>query len=273
MVATAIMLAQALHDGGQRQLSNGVSHTDSKEPLSLRPPSPPKTAKVTAQGSQSKRTQPARVAQQGAPNSKRTTAEKVAALQPAENAVYKTDTTPAGTADAPAPAVGGGATDAHVRTVQELIAAATAVAETVTASSSAPGAKVDNRSARSEMAPSGSNENKEGGQSGNSDPIVAIIIARPEIKSIDDLRGKIVAIEARHAGTNGNLGTAIAAEGATEVQLSDSPTKAIDRVVNGEVPAAVLTLVSPEAADWFPEIAGYKTFRIPLGQPQLPTRP
>jgi MFS transporter, DHA1 family, multidrug resistance protein len=31
-----------------------------------------------------------------------------------------------------------------------------------------------------------------------------------------------------------------------------------------EVPAAILTLVSPEAAEWFPDIPGYRIFRIPL---------
>jgi hypothetical protein len=30
------------------------------------------------------------------------------------------------------------------------------------------------------------------------------------------------------------------------------------------VPAAVLTLVSPEAAEWFPDIAGFKILRVPI---------
>jgi hypothetical protein len=30
------------------------------------------------------------------------------------------------------------------------------------------------------------------------------------------------------------------------------------------VPAAIVAVVVPEAADAFPEIAGYKTFRVPL---------
>jgi hypothetical protein len=33
---------------------------------------------------------------------------------------------------------------------------------------------------------------------------------------------------------------------------------------NGEVPAAVVALVSPDAAEAFPDIAGYNIFRIPL---------
>jgi hypothetical protein len=39
------------------------------------------------------------------------------------------------------------------------------------------------------------------------------------------------------------------------------------------VPAAVLTLVSPEAAEGFPEIAGFKIFRIPLWPRYIPLSP
>jgi hypothetical protein len=39
---------------------------------------------------------------------------------------------------------------------------------------------------------------------------------------------------------------------------------AINRLTGGEVPAAVVALVSPDAADTFPEIAGLKLFRVPL---------
>jgi TRAP-type uncharacterized transport system substrate-binding protein len=89
-------------------------------------------------------------------------------------------------------------------------------------------------------------------------------MARPEIKSVSDLTGKDIAIDNRHSASNGKVRTAIAAAGAAEVQLSEGQTKAINRLISGEVPAAVLTLVSPEAAEWFPEIAGFKIFRIPL---------
>jgi hypothetical protein len=40
-------------------------------------------------------------------------------------------------------------------------------------------------------------------------------------------------------------------------------------VIDGAVPAAVLALVSREAADAFPEISGFKIFRIPL-TPETP---
>jgi hypothetical protein len=63
--------------------------------------------------------------------------------------------------------------------------------------------------------------------------------------------------------------TALVAAGAGEVQLSMGDAKAVDRVVDGEVPAAVLTLVSSDAAETFPEIAGYNVFRIPLSPGSL----
>ena len=48
------------------------------------------------------------------------------------------------------------------------------------------------------------------------------------------------------------------------VRETSERLRQIDRLIRGEVPAAVLTLVSPEAAEWFPDIPGYKVFRIPL---------
>jgi hypothetical protein len=64
------------------------------------------------------------------------------------------------------------------------------------------------------------------------------------------------------AAASNRVRTAIAAAGAGEVQLADSRGKAVDRVISGEVPAAVLTLVSPEAAEMFPKIAGFRILRI-----------
>jgi hypothetical protein len=44
----------------------------------------------------------------------------------------------------------------------------------------------------------------------------------------------------------------------------EAKADAIDRLIKGEVPAAVLTLASRDAAEGFPDIAGFKTFRVPL---------
>ena len=59
-------------------------------------------------------------------------------------------------------------------------------------------------------------------------------------------------------------GVGLMAAGAAEVQFSEVKAGAIDRLVSREVPAAILTLTSREAAEWFPDIAGFMTFRVPL---------
>lgn len=123
------------------------------------------------------------------------------------------------------------ATDSRARTTQAQVTAATAVAERVTAATA-----------------------------------VAILMARPEIKSPADLAGRNIAIDDRQSAVSSNVRIAMAAAGAAEVQLTASETKAIDRIIGGEVPASVLTLASPEAAEGFPEIAGFKIFRIPLSE-------
>jgi hypothetical protein len=57
---------------------------------------------------------------------------------------------------------------------------------------------------------------------------------------------------------------ALMAAGAGEVQFSEAKAGAVERLIRGEVPAAVLTLASREAAEGFPDIAGFRTFRVPL---------
>jgi hypothetical protein len=105
----------------------------------------------------------------------------------------------------------------------------------------------------------------------DSDLLVAILMARPEITSISDLAGKSVAIDDTYSASNGNVRIAIVAAGAPEVQLRVQ-TSAIGRLVNGDVPAAVVALTSARAADGFPEIPGYRIFHIPLS-PRSPEGP
>jgi len=175
----------------------------------------------------------------------------------------------------PEPA-GNAAADSNTRAIQQQVAAAMALAEQVTAATGipAPEQKATNkeRSDRSETVLREA-EKAVSASPNNTDPLVALVMARPEIRSVSDLTGKDIAIDDRHSASNGKVRTAMAAAGATEVQLSEGQTKAINRLISGEVPAAVLTLVSPEAAEWFPEIAGFKIFRIPLSSSLLQARP
>ncbi|HTF77828.1 MAG TPA: hypothetical protein VK620_26565 [Bradyrhizobium sp.] len=159
-------------------------------------------------------------------------------------------------------AAGDAAANSNARTILEQVAAATALAEHVTAAAAvaAPEPKA-NAAEKTPAAPPN-----------DTDPLVALLMARPEIKSVSDLASKNIAIDDRQSASSDSVRTAIAAAGAGEVQLSEGQTKAISRLISGEVPAAVLTLVSPEAAEWFPDIAGFKIFRVPLSPRSLKAR-
>jgi hypothetical protein len=93
---------------------------------------------------------------------------------------------------------------------------------------------------------------------------VAVVLSRPDIKKVADLAGKNVAIDGKRSGSVNDIRIALVAAGAGEVRVSADQAKALERLVSGEVPAAVLTLVSPDAAETFPDIPGYKVFRVPL---------
>ena len=185
-------------------------------------------------------------------------------LQPATGAAADSDTTRANTTESRA--TDGAVPSSTTRTIQEQVAAATAVAERMTVAIlvAAPEPNNKDRSDRSETVLRGDAEKTAPAQPNKLPLLVYLLMARPEIKSVSDLTSKIIAIDDRHSATSGLIRTSIVAAGASEVQLNNSQTKAIDRVISGEVPAAVLTLVSPEAAEGFPEIAGFKIFRIPL---------
>ena len=170
------------------------------------------------------------------------------------------DTTRANTTDSRA--TGGAVANSTTRTIQEQVGAASAVAERMTVGAVVAAHK--DRPNHSETALRGDAEKVAPASANDADLLVALLMARPEIKSVSDLTDKIIAIDDKHSASNAKVRTAIVAAGAAEVQLSDSQTKAINRLISGEVPAAVLALVSPEAAEGFPEIAGFKIFRIPL---------
>jgi hypothetical protein len=107
----------------------------------------------------------------------------------------------------------------------------------------------------------------------NTESLVAIVIVRPEIPSVFFLTAKNVAIDDRYSASIADIRIAIAAADGPVVQLSAGHTAAIDRLINGEVPAAVLALVSSDAAEAFPEIKGFKIFHIPLSSRYLKPRP
>jgi TRAP-type uncharacterized transport system substrate-binding protein len=174
---------------------------------------------------------------------------KVTDLQPATDANIASSNT-GREKSANLPSTSAVAVHSPTRTTRQLVAAATAVAEQIT---SAIEEARESEQKSTALPPSNS-----------TNPRIAILIARPELKSVSDLAGKEIAIDDNQSASGSNVLTAIAAAGAAEVRLNESQTKGIDRVISGEVPAAVLTLAAPEAAEAFPEVKGFKIFRIPL---------
>ena len=173
------------------------------------------------------------------------------------------------TADVAAPpSADSAASPSPARKIQEQVAAARALAENLTAASAAPAPQPEaadaEASAQSGAAEQGDTASKVAAATDSTDNRVALLIARPEIKSVSDLAGKDVAIEDEQSASSASIQAAIASAGAAEVRLDEKSVSAVDRVVGGNVSAAILTVVSPQAAEWFPDIPGYKIFRIPL---------
>ena len=191
-------------------------------------------------------------------------------LQAAGNAAAAESKTTGANIAAPHPTVG--PTNSNTRMIEARVAAATALAErlTVATAGPAPDTKANNRerSNRPETLGRGNTEKPESASANDADLRVAVMMARPDIKSVSDLAGKTIAIDDRYSAFTGSVKTALVAAGAPEVQLSEGQATAINRLVNGGVPAAVLALVSADAAEGFPEIAGLKIFRVPLSPRQ-----
>jgi len=176
----------------------------------------------------------------------------------------------ASAADAPSPEAKPAAPEPQAiqQAIQQQVAVATAAAEqmTLTTAQPAPQPKAggQDRSASQETARRGDAAKPASAPPDNPDLLVAVLLARPDTKSVSDLAGKTIAIDDRYAKSSGTVRTAIVAAGAPEVQLSEGSTTAINRLTNGEVPAAVVALLSPDGADAFPDIKGFKVFHVPL---------
>ena len=279
--AAAMMLVQPIQHGYDRgQVGDGVAVASSRD-VSSRPVQPasaqssPKEVaqRVTAtRGERSKPAAHAIIAKQVASNSRAMQRTKLANLQPAGNAAGS-DTKRAKIVDSHP--TDNAAANSNARTIQEQVMAAKGLAERLTAAAAmvqAPEPKANNTGSSDHSTVRINAEKTAAVSPNNTDHLVAILMARPEIKSVSDLAGKSIAIDNRQSASNGNVRTAIAAAGAAEVQLSEGQTTAINRVASGEVPAAVLTLVSPEAAEAFPDIAGFRIFRIPISPRSLKAR-
>jgi hypothetical protein len=158
---------------------------------------------------------------------------------------------------------------ANSRSVEAQVAAATSLAERMTpvTATAAADIRADDRDR------SAGDAEKTKPSPNDTDLLVAILMAHSDVRSVSELAGKTIAIDDRYFASNSSVRTAIVAAGAPEVRVSEGPTTAINRLVSGEVPAAVLALVSADAATGFPEIAGFKIFHVPLSPRALKPRP
>jgi hypothetical protein len=143
----------------------------------------------------------------------------------------------------------GPAPNSNSRTIQEQVAAATAVAEQMTVATVAA-----------------TRDGAEPGAATSPNNMVAVVLVGPEIRSVSDLGGKTIAIDDRHSASSTDVRIAIVSAGGPVVRLSAEHTTAINRLVHGEVSAAVLAVVSADAAEGFPEIAGFRILRFPLSR-------
>jgi hypothetical protein len=153
--------------------------------------------------------------------------------------------------------------------LKEHLATAAAVAEHLTITVSAASelkAMNGDRFDRLSIAAAGKGK-RDAAAASPADTRVALVISRPEIKSISYLTRTYVAIDGERSGSASSLRTALVAAGAIDVQVDPGKASAIDRLIQGEVLAAVLTFVSADAARAFPDIDGFKIYRIPLPAP------
>lgn len=158
------------------------------------------------------------------------------------------------------------ATDAPAasRTIQEQVAEATGMADRVTAITMVRDATDTAENPGTESSEASVKDEAQSVAAGNPDNLVALVLARPEINSISKLSRMSIAIEEKQSAASGSVSAALMAAGAADVQFSEGQAGAIERLMRGEVAAAILTLASPEAAEWFPDIAGFRVFRLPL---------
>jgi hypothetical protein len=150
------------------------------------------------------------------------------------------------------------------RTIQQQVVEATGMADLVTAITVARERAGPSDNPETEPAAANDAGKTASASPDNRDNLVALVLARSEISSLSDLNNKSIAIEEKQSAASGSVSLALMAAGAAEVQFSEAKAGAIERLIRGEVPAAVLTLASREAAEWFPDIEGFRIFRVPL---------
>jgi hypothetical protein len=220
------------------------------EPTSSETPPRKKTADVQPAPSPKPEPAPVAMPEKIAPNVEPHDTPAVSAADPAPSATpqppSESDTPKAEPTSAP-----------KERTPQELVMAALSVAEQMT---SAEPPKTSGHDHPDEDKADAASQPA----APNVDNLVAVLIARPNVGSAKALKDQHVAIDKTESGHEAAIRVALTAAGAEGAELSATDASPLDRVISGDVQAAVVKLVSPEAAEAFPDVKGLKVFRVPL---------
>lgn len=100
----------------------------------------------------------------------------------------------------------------------------------------------------------------------SSGEMVAILLVRPDIASASDLANKVVAVDEAPAEYSvADVKNAMVAAGASGVELVENKTAALVRIIDGEVEAAIVSVLPSKAADvWNGGLSGFKVLRVRL---------
>ena len=97
-----------------------------------------------------------------------------------------------------------------------------------------------------------------------SDSTVLIILAQPNVAKLSDLDDKAVVIAGLSSISPELVSAALSAGGAHGVRLTSGTKGDIDRLVSGEISAAVVARVTPAKAQSFPQIPGFSLLRVAI---------
>ena len=193
--------------------------------------------------------------------------------EPARSAAADVNASPANVAE-PHPTAGPANSDGGM--TEAKLTAARALAERMTAATAAPAPDTKAGSKDSADRPSQTlarGDTERTASADDADRLVAVLMVRPEIKSVSDLAGKTIAIDDRYAASNGSCQDRDRGGGGagspTERGADDGDQSAGRRRGAGRGFGPGIS----EAAERFPAIAGFKTFQIPLSPRALKERP
>jgi hypothetical protein len=99
---------------------------------------------------------------------------------------------------------------------------------------------------------------------------VLIVMARPDVKDVADLRDKSVLVDGAPLISNEQLKASFAAAGASGAEFKHGDENDIERFVRGEFAAAVVGVVAPGLANYTREIPGFHLLRVEVSPPSKP---